>query len=92
MKCTVILMCICVLFSCDVWGQTRLSGNVCAENGDKLSSVVISIYDVREDDAADFALSDEKGHYDIEVDIPSKYAKVEFSLVGYETEIGRAHV
>ena len=34
MKCTVILMCICVLFSCDVWGQTHLSGNVCAEVDD----------------------------------------------------------
>ena len=84
MKCTVILMCICVLFSCDVWGQTRLSGNVCAENGDKLSSVVISIYDVREDDAVDFIMTDERGCYDVKVNLPSKYVRVEFALVGYE--------
>ena len=79
-----ILTYLCVLFSCCAWGQTHLWGKVNAENGEALQSAIVSIYDVREDDAVDFIMTDERGCYDVKVNLPSKYVRVEFALVGYE--------
>ncbi len=74
------------IFSVHLYAQKLLNGKVLNEKNEPLSSVVINVFNIQDEQLIAYGITDEKGEYNIHIQTNEKKVKVLFSFLGYKKE------
>ena len=75
-----------LLFCQNVFGQTELKGTVMKNSGEPVTRINVLVYPQGKNALVAFGISDEKGFFEIKVNVPADSLKVEVTSLQYGNE------